>query len=165
MEFRDFESMDEVRRTGEIVDEIVAGAEVCFGILGVPSPAGARLEAEGVVVAGLEDIDLRNLLATGLVNLALRGAFDITPLERDSIEMLFETRPESVQVGGRRLKPAVVKQSLAWLREQSAWGPRDWPAVERFTGKALAGVEDEFMKVRSWADVDPRYIRSVILRR
>ena len=165
VDFRDFESMDEVRRTGEILTEIVAAADTCFGDLAVPAPADADLETEEAFVAGLEEIDLRNLLATGFVNFVLRGAFDITPLERDSIKTVFESPPEGTKAGEWRLRREAVSRFLAWLRERSGREGGDWQPLERFAGRALANLEDEVKKVASWTDLDPRYVRSVILRR
>ncbi len=165
VDFRDFESMDDVKRTGEILAEIVAAADTCFGNLAIPAPADADLESGEAFVTGLEEIDLRNLLATGFVNFVLRGAFDITPLERDGIKTVFEARQEGTKTGERRLRREAVDGFLGWLRERSGGEGGDWLPLERFAGKALANLEDELKKIRSWADLDPRYVRSVILRR
>jgi hypothetical protein len=165
VDFRDFESMDEVKRTGEILAEIVAAADTCFGDLAIPAPAGADLESNEVFVAGLEEIDLRNLLATGFVNFVLRGAFDITPLERAGIKTVFESKPEGTKAVEWRLRREAVSRFLAWLEERSGREGEAWLPLERFAAKALANLEDELKKIRSWSDLDPRYVRSVILRR
>ncbi len=164
-DFRDFESMDEVRRTGEVLDEIVAAADTCFGGLGIPAPAGASLGSEEAFVGGIEEIDLRNLMATGFVNFTLRGAFSIKPVEMAGIGTVFETPPEAVPWGERRLSREAVDRFLTWLRDRSGGGGGDWLPLKRFSGKALASLEDELKKIRSWADLDPRYVRSVVLKR
>jgi hypothetical protein len=165
VDFRDFRSMDEVKQTGELLDEIVAAADACFGVLGIPAPADAGLETEEAFVGGLEEIELRNLLATGFVNFAFGGAFEITPLERDRIEAVFEAPAEGAETGERRLKAEAVERFLGWLKERSGRRGQAWQPLERFVGKALDNLEGEMRKLRSWTDLDPRYVRSVILKR
>jgi hypothetical protein len=163
VDFRDFESMDEIRRTGEILDEIISAADACFGRLGVPEPSYAGLESGDVFTGGVEEIDLGNLLATGFVNFALVGSFDITPVEKRAIGAVFEATQGGAEGGRRRLKQESVARFLAWLMEKSRGADVGWPSLERFARKALAELEDELKGVPSLTDLDPRYVRSVLL--
>jgi hypothetical protein len=164
-EFRDFQSMDEVRSTGEGLDEIVAAADACFGLLGVPAPADAGLKTYRAYIGTLEDFTLCNLLATGFVNFQAGGAFEIGPVGRDLIKEVFEDRPEGTKEGGGRLKQAAVNGFFDWLRERTAPGGVDWHPLERFASKALRDLEDELGGIRALADKDLRYIRSVVIKR
>jgi len=165
VEARDFQSMDEVARTGEVLDEILAAADLCFGVLGIPAPSDADLETADAFVADLEEIDLRRLLATGFVHFSLGGAFEIEPLMIGRVKALFEGGPEEAGDHTRRLKPGSVDGFLDWLRERAGGQSLEWQALQRFARKAFAGLEDEFKGIASWPDLDPRYVRSVILKR
>jgi hypothetical protein len=163
VEFRDFESMDEIRRAGEILDEVIEGADTCFGVLGIPRPADAELTKPDAFARGVEEIELGNLIATGFVNFVRHGEFDIAPLVRDDISTLFEVLLEKAPRGGRRLSREPVDLFLGWLRERSGRDGAGWQALRRFVRKAIAKVEEEIKSVRTPADLDPRYIRSLIL--
>lgn len=165
VELRDFQTMDEVVRTREVLDEIVAAADLCFGGLGIPAPADARLETADAFVAGLEEVDLRSLLATGFVHFSAGGAFEIEPLELGRVKAVFEAGTGREKDGRRRLKPGSVDRFLDWLRERAGEQGVQWQALERFARKAFAGFEDELKGVTSWQELDPRYVRSVILKR
>jgi hypothetical protein len=163
VEFRDFETMDEIARTQVILEEITAAAETCFRDLGIPRPTDAQLETDRVFAGGIEEIDLRSLFATGFVNFALRGKFDIRPLDREDIRKAFEIVLEEDPSGGRRLKQDTVDRFLVWLKQASGRTGPLWTPLVRFAGKALAALGEEMRQVLSWTDLDPRYVRSVIL--
>jgi hypothetical protein len=161
-DFRDFESMAEIADTRSVVEEIVEASDACFGVLGIPAPAHARLAA-GPDYAGLiEEVDLRNLLATGFVNFSVRGEFTITPVDGESIRELFAA--VMGEAGSpRRLRPDAVPRFLAWLRGRTGKAGAQWEALERFVRRSIAGLEEEAKYVPASGDPDPRYFRSVLL--
>ena len=165
VDFRDFSSMDEVRQTGEVLDELAAAADTCFTRLGVPAPSHADLEKDDTLVCGIEEIDLRNIVATGFVNFATGGEFDIRPLEKTLIGSVFEVPPGGTEREGRRLRREAVDAFLACLRERSGLEGEAWRPLERFALRALGNLEEELKKVPSWTDLDPRYVRSVMIKR
>jgi hypothetical protein len=168
VEYRDFRSMDEVERTREVLEEIEAAADACFGILGIPAPADADLGRGAVALGGLEEVDLRNLLATGFINFTVRGVFGITPLDRDNIRAVFETPPGNVEgwrSARRRLRLEAADRFLDWLQGQAEGAGVSWPPLRRFAVKAFGRLEEELGNLRSWDDLDPKYIRSVVMQR
>jgi hypothetical protein len=164
-DFRDFQTMDDVKRTGDGLDEVIAAAEACFGVLGISAPVDAGLDTEQAHASGLEELTLRSLLATGFVNFEAKGAFDISPVQRDRIEVVCERQPGERTEGEMRLKPAAVSRFLGWLRKRSEQAGVGWPALERYARKALGDLEFELKGVRTLTDLDPRYFRSMILSR
>jgi hypothetical protein len=163
--YRDFQSMDEIVQTSQVLDEIVAGAEICFDCLGIPGPAAATLETGRVFAGGVEEINLKNLLATAFVNCTLRGVLDIEPLRRDDVRKVFETMLEDAPSGGRRLKRQVVEMFVGRLGRISGRSGKDLLPLERFARKAVAALEEELKGIPSWIDLDPRYVTSVILEK
>jgi hypothetical protein len=116
-------------------------------------------------VADLGEVDLKNLLATGFVNFAARGIFEILPLDTDDLGKAFEVLPEGTEGRVRRLDPKSVKEFLCWLREHSGVEEGVWSPLERFAIRALENLEVEMGRIRSFTDLDPRYVRSAILKR
>lgn len=165
VDFRDFGSMDEVRRTGEMLEELAAAADTCFTRLGVPAPSHADLDKKDTFVFGIEEIDLKNVMATGFVNFTFGGEFDIRPLEKTRIGSVFKVSPGEKEAAERRLRREAVDDFLAWLRERSGLEGEAWRPLERFALGALGNLEEELKKVPSWTGLDPRYVRSVIIKR
>lgn len=161
-EFRDFETMDDVRRTATVLNEIAAAADTCFGVLGVPAPPEARVESSQVLAGDIEQIDLRNLLATCFVNLSRWGEPTIKPVDMESIKSILEIKPGG---GAYTLREEAVNRFLTELKSRTGREGADWTVLERFARKALAALEEEVQNIHLLEDADARYLRSVILRK
>ena len=162
-DFRDFESMGEIADTRKIVEEIVAAADACFGVLGIPGPAEARLTPGSGFAGDMEEVDLHNLLTTGFVNFSVCGEFAITPVDGESIRDLLEPVPGEAE-SSRCLRPEAVLRFLTWLKERTGTAGIEWKPLERFARKSIAGLEEEAKYVPATGDPDPTYFRSVLLR-
>ncbi len=163
--FRDFETMEEVRENRRVVDEIGVVAETCFDKLGIPRPHEAKPVLLGVFASGLEEITLRSLLLTGFVNLVLKDRFDVSPLAREDMAGLFEKALEIGASGRRVVKRENKTKLLEWLAQATGFEASKAGILERFVAASMKELEDEVGGIRTWQDVDPRYIRALIFKR
>lgn len=161
-EFRDFTTMQEVAETRRIIDTIAVVAETCFDRLGIPSPQHAKPVMSEVLARGIEEIDLRNLCLTGFVNFILKGEFAITPLPRRSVKDLFEKVLEKRASGERLVKAENMERFLSWLHRKTGYDGKRWEILCEFLRCGIGALEQEVGGIRSWQDLSPRYVRSLV---
>jgi len=161
--FRDFETMDEIGSTRGALGEIGAAARACFDKIGIPRPHEAKAALTGVFALGLEDVTLGNLMLTGFVNLILKGEFDIAPLAPADVAGLLDGVMQT-GVAGRRVKPEHLEHLLGWLAAKTGFDTPEMEALARFVRAAATELEQEVGGVAAAADLDPRYVRSLLFK-
>lgn len=162
---RDFETLDEVRNIRSIVTEIGAVAEACFDRLSVPRPHQAQPELEKVFATGLEEISLGNLLLTGLVAVAVHGEFRAEPLSRHEVKGMFEKMLGRDARGHNVVRGETRDRLLLWLIKATGLEGARRQALVRFTETCFGALEEEIRLLRTWEDVDPRFVRSLVFAR
>ena len=164
-DFRDFETMDEVSRTRQVIDEIAVVAEACFDTLGIPRPHEAKLAREQIFSGEIEGITLRALILTGFVNFALRGEFGLSAISRADAKHMFEKVLEKGAGGGRLVRKDVVDGFISWLSDVSQLDGIHWNTLRMFVENGIRELEEEIGNVPSWKDLDPRYVRTLVFSR
>lgn len=165
VDFRDFQTLDEISETRRMLDEVAVVAEACFDKLGIPRPHEAEPELRTVYAAGIEEIGLRNLVLTGFVNFAVKGRFGITPLNRGDMQCFFE-RVLDLRVSGERLVSDDARAAfLSWLSETTGFEGGRQVLLDAFFEAGVKVLEQEVGKVPSWEDLDPRYVGTLIFSR
>jgi len=161
--FRDFATWDEVERARAALEDLAAAAEACFDRLGIPRAHEVKLAPGKVFALGLEDVTLGNLLATGLMNFSLRGAFDIAPLARADLAGVFDRVMEG-EPPRRRVRADRLAAFLEWLGCETGFEGPKMEALRRFIRARVAELEEEVggMAART---ADPRYIRTLLFQR
>lgn len=162
IDFRDFETMDEIVRIRQALDEIAVVAEACFDKLGVPAAHEAEPELETVLAGGIEEITFRNIILTGFVNFVVEGAFRIRPLTHRDIHGLFEQAIERPSPGGILVAEDAKEAFLSWLVDTVGFGEGKWKILRAFIEESMRVLEQEIGKVPSWEILDPRYVGTLI---
>lgn len=162
--FRDFETAEEVRRTGRMLAEVRVLAEACFAKIGIPKPEDARPVLGEVFARSLEDLTLESIFLTGAVNLLVAGEFAIVPLSPREMESLFERWLERCS-GGNKVRPAGRDRIAAHLCELGGFSREDLGVLESLVDRGLKALEDEIGELKTWRDVDPRYVSSLVFSR
>ncbi|MFZ1947493.1 MAG: DUF6178 family protein, partial [bacterium] len=163
--FRDFETAEEVRRTGRVLAEIRVLAEACFERIGIPRPSDARPALGEVFAGGPEDLTLESIFLTGAVNLLVGGKFTIEPLTGREIQGLFEAWLERGPSGGHRVRRAGRDRIVERLRGSGGFDRACAEVLEGLVDRGLRSLEDEIGGLETWRDVDPRYVRSLVFSR
>jgi hypothetical protein len=161
-DFRDFETMEEVVTTRQIIDEVGVIAEACFSRLGLPLPHEAELDLDGVLAGGIEEISIRRLVLTGFVHFAVTGAFEISPLPSDYPRRIFEKVLEKSGAGERLIREGLVTRFLAWLKETTQFENQAWTALKMIVEGWIRDLGAEIGGMPSWEAMDPRYMRNLI---
>jgi len=139
-------------------------AEACFAKIGIPKPEDARPVLGEVFARGLEDLTLESIFLTGAVNLLVAGEFAIVPLSPREMESLFETWLER-DPGGNKVRPAGRDRIVAHLGELGGFSREDLSVLESLVDRGLRALEDEIGELKTWRDVDPRYVSSLVFSR
>jgi hypothetical protein len=163
--FRDFETMEEVHETRRILGETGVVAEACFDRLGIPRPHDARPALRDVLVGGIEEITLRNIVLTGFVSFVIKDRFELTPLSRADVEVLFEKVLEKSTSGERLIREGAMGGFLSWLSETTGLGDDKWVILRKFCLDGLAALQEDLKRIATWQDLDPRYVGSLIFGR
>jgi Family of unknown function (DUF6178) len=157
VEMRDFSSMRDVHLGYAVLEQIEAIAQLLRDLLtlDIASPA-FRAEMAG------RDIRLSQVLLTALVRQALDGAVAPRPIETDR---LAELRGAIMAPGGApsRLSDEFRRLVAATLERQL--GERVRGRSANFVNSCLNMIEQEFAELNPAQPIDPRFIRSVLLRR
>ena len=161
-EFRDFETMEEVVRTRQALDEIAVVAEACLDRLGIPAAHEAEPELETVFAGGIEEITFRNIILTGFVNFAVKGAFRITPLTHRDVHDFFEQVVERPSPGDILVGEDAKEAFLSWLADTVGFKGGKLKLLRAFFEESMRILEQEIGKVPSWETLDPRYVGTLI---
>jgi hypothetical protein len=160
--FRDFESMDEIAETGEVLEEIDVVAEACFGRLGIPRPPEAKPALETSFVNGWEDLTLRKLLLTGFVKFALKGRFEIAPVAEREVSEIFDKVLEQLPSGARLVRDDLKAGFIAWIAGATGFEGREREVLKRFFAAGVKLLDEELGNIPSWEMLDPRYVSTLV---
>ncbi len=154
VELRDFSSMRDLHLGYALLDQIDAVPGVFRGLLGLEVAAPAFRAA----VAG-RDIKLSQILLTALVNLALDRRLTPAPIAASRLgavrALLTESVPARLGDGFRDLVARTLEARLA-------------PEMRRhgadFVNSCLNVFEEEYAELEAGRPIDPRFVRSLLLR-
>jgi hypothetical protein len=160
---RDFETMEEVRGAAAALLEIEAVAEACFDRLGLPRPGA--LPAGEAEAGPPGEITFENVIVTGAVRLLIAGEFRIEPLSRAEVREMFTRMLERDPAGRYRLSPAARVAVLDRLAGATGLRGTAWNAFRGFVEAGLGALEQEVAGIKSWQELDPRYTRTLMLKK
>ncbi len=121
------------------------------GTLPFSLPAPADLDLSGCLPAAATDLTLADFFLTALGNRLLGRPFAPTPLPRRELEQL-----QGLVCRGGHLQPALRRETTAWLESLL-------PGAGIFGESCLDLWEEEFCAL-SVAELDPRYLRGLLVR-
>jgi hypothetical protein len=165
IDFRDFETMEEVQRTRLVLEETAVIAEACFDALGIPSPRASTPDLRNVFASGIEEITLKKLLVTGYIRFSLHERFDISPLSRDDLKAMFGSMIQTGTTGEWVLDRKTVDRFLEWLHGKTAHRGVSWDQIAGFVLEGIKDLCDEIRKLPTLEDFDPLYVQSIIVTR
>jgi hypothetical protein len=153
---RDFRSINDLHLSYAILEQLDALPELFMSLVGLDI-ASSSFRAN---IAG-HDIRLSQILLTSLVRQCLDGRLVFEPFE---VERLREARAAVMTAGS----PASLSQqfhqtvrSLLETRLDAAVHARS----ESFVNSCLNMLEEDFAELEPRRDIDPRFIRSLLVRR
>ncbi len=163
MVFKDFETLDEIRRTEKVLARIAVIDTLLFTWLGVPAEAvQAGLEASGVLEDSA-DVTCVSVFLTVLANYLLNKGAQLEPLTVGELQHLLEKVFEIKGSGGWRIRESMLSDILSWLRSFCTIEPDDQEPLDHFIGYCLRSMEEEFSQLVGQKTIEPRYVNGIMV--
>ncbi|HVN63104.1 MAG TPA: DUF6178 family protein [Candidatus Binataceae bacterium] len=155
VEMRDFRTMRDLHIGYGILDRVAAMAELFRALLGIDI-ASASFRA---LVAG-RDVRLSQILLTAFVRMAFEGRLAPEPIEESK---LAAARTAFMDANG---KPARLSEKFRATVTEVISGRLNGAAhhCEEFVNSCLDALEEEFAGLGGKRPIDPRFIRTVLVR-
>ncbi|HUO06362.1 MAG TPA: DUF6178 family protein [Candidatus Binataceae bacterium] len=156
VEMRDFRNMRDLHAAYAVLDQIAATAALFRAVLGIDI-ASAAFRAE----TAAREVRLSQILTTALVRNALDGRLDPAPIEESRV---VAARSAIMTAGTKpsRLTESFRTKATATISERFDGTPR---IGLEFVDSCLNALEQEFADLGRERTIDPRFIRTLLVRR
>ncbi len=121
------------------------------------------MDLTGSIPERWQEITLSTVLLTAIGNQILASRFEFTPIEKDRLKDLLPHLFEEDVEGKRWIKREARKALREFLQSVETDLERQPPLVE-FLGFCLDLFEDEFGKIPPDQEIDPRFVKGLLVR-
>lgn len=159
-DFKDLQDLKEMEKFLESMEAILSFFDKTLKV----SPRSLKeMDLKGCVPERWQEITLSTIFLTGLANRILTGNFKFEPIERvrlkDLLSYLFERDMEGKGVIRRE-----SRDELRQFLQSIETDPQRQPSLVDFLNFCLDYFEDEFGKIPAGEEIDPRFVKGLLIR-
>jgi hypothetical protein len=163
--YRTFKTLEEIRLAEEMLDKIEAISELHSKIYGWDPPEIVSMDFKGFHPSDFYDLTFNTLTLTALAQRELGKGFVFKPLEKQELLTFLHQAFEIQNERTSSLKSDFLQRTKAFwedlIREVE---PKRKKLMEDFLREALKEFEHEYTDLDLSQDIDPRFLRLLLLK-
>lgn len=161
IDFRDFQTVYEIRRSLQIVRRHVFSFQMLTESMGIDPDTFSRAAALPDVNAGVSCMSVFNTL---VVNNACKGTFKADGVGLDDVRAFIEKGFDICESGGLSLKPDFCREAFEWIGARCSVSEQDRDCLKEFIDDSLSVLAEELKAFVSAEAIDSRYITALLLK-
>jgi hypothetical protein len=166
--FRNFETIDEIRVTSQVLDIIAITEKVLFELFGITINNLLEPFITNTTLADSSDIRARALFLTILAQHVLQGTTELVPITETELRKFLitvfiknETNAEPASILSAEFYP----ETLAWIRSRLELNGNEVTALKVFVESCLRLLQDECGNIAGIEHIDTRFVTAFIIRK
>jgi len=159
-DFRNLQDLKEIEDTLDRIDVVVTTLREKLSMTPerVKEQGWAGTDAEGG-----KDVSLSTFFLTALANRILNGRFEIEAIDKNRLQDLFSIILEKDEQGRGRVRMDIRRDMTEWL-DSTEDDERKRQHLRAFLDFCLDAIEGDFGRIPPGEEIDPRFVKSLIIR-
>jgi len=159
-DFRNLQDLKEIEDTLARIDVVVTTLREKLSMTPerVKEQGWAGTDAEGG-----KDVSLSTFFLTALANRILNGRFEIEAIDKNRLQDLFSIILEKDEQGRGRVRMDIRRDMTEWL-DSTEDDERKRQHLRAFLDFCLDAIEGDFGRIPPGEEIDPRFVKSLIIR-
>jgi len=159
-DFRNLQDLKEIEDTLDRIDVVVTTLREKLSMTPerVKEQGWAGTDAEGG-----KDVSLSTFFLTALANRILNGRFEIEAIDKNRLQDLFSIILEKDEQGRGRVRMDIRRDMTEWLGSTED-DERKRQHLRAFLDFCLDAIEGDFGRIPPGEEIDPRFVKSLIIR-
>jgi len=165
--FRDFESIDEICVTRQVLDIVAVAEKVLFELFGIDIHNLMESFIAGTTLADSSDIRARTLFLTVLAQHVLYGATECVPITEAELRKLRAAvfiKNENAEPAFM-LNPEFCHETIAWINKQLEANGDELTALKTFVGSCCSLLQDQCGSIAGIEQIDTRFVTAFIFKK
>ena len=165
---REFETLEEIRKTGSVLDVVAIVTKVLFDCFGLQEPGVMNAAVTESTLEDIGELRAQQLFLTVLVRHLLYGKTEPAPITvaelQKFLSRVFTASAEKGAVSAS-LTESLLPDTMNWLRLQYQLSKDTMPCLQAFVRNCLEVLEQECGALAEARDIDTRYISVILFRK
>jgi hypothetical protein len=165
---REFETLEEIRVTGSVLDVAAMITKVLFDCFGLQGPGVMKAIIAESTLEDIGELRAKQLFLTVLARHVLYGKTDPAPITVAELQKflprVFTASAEKGAVSAT-LTESLLPDTMNWLRLQYRLSEDTMPCLQVFVRNCLEVLEQECGALADARDIDTRYISAFLFRK
>ena len=165
MEYRDFETLNEVNKTEHIVEIVAIADKIIFDLFNADVK---KLRTVFLYESSLNDVSEIRSISVFLTVLAMQILYGKTELVALTSDELMKFIEKVFNVSDKKddccLNENISAQTISWICSLGLIDEQCMPALKSFVDRCLSVLEEEFSSLFIKKNIDIRYVNAIILK-
>ena len=165
--FRDFESIDEIRITRQVLDIVAVAEKVLFELFGIDIHNLMESFISGTALTDGSDMRARSVFLTILAQHVLYGATEFVPITEAELRKFLA----AVFIKNENAEPAFIlnpefcHETIAWINNQLEANGDEFTALKTFVGSCCSLLQDQCGSIAGIDQIDIRFVTAFIFKK